>query len=103
MKDSASADPAVRGVALRTMVYHEVLVGYLADARRRGFNAMYIWACPPLQARAGDQLVVLAGGNVRAENVTRLLEQSHVREVHARGTDPAIVRELVRALATEKQ
>jgi copper homeostasis protein len=56
-----------------------------------------------LQARAGDQLVVLAGGNVRAENVTRLLEQSHVREVHARGTDPVIVRDLVQAVATRKQ
>lgn len=53
-----------------------------------------------LQARAGDQLVVLAGGHVRAENVRRIIEQSSVREVHARGTDPAIVRDIVQALAT---
>jgi copper homeostasis protein len=53
-----------------------------------------------LQARAGDRLVVLAGGTVRAENVQRLIEQSHVREVHARGTDPTIVRDVVQALAT---
>jgi len=56
-----------------------------------------------LQARAGDQLVVLAGGHVRAENVQRLIEQSHVREVHARGTDPGIVRDVVQALVTRKQ
>lgn len=53
-----------------------------------------------LQARAGDELVVLAGGYVRAENVKRLIEQSNVREVHARCTDPTIVRDVVQALAT---
>jgi hypothetical protein len=37
---------------------------------------------------------------VRAENVQRIVEQSHVREVHARGTDPTIVRDVVQALAT---
>ena len=53
-----------------------------------------------LQARAGHALIVLAGGHVRAENVQRIIEQSNVREVHARGTDPTIVRDLVQALAT---
>lgn len=53
-----------------------------------------------LQARAGTRLVVLAGGNVRAENVQRLIAQSGVREVHARATDPTIVRDVVQALAT---
>lgn len=53
-----------------------------------------------LQARAGDRLVVLAGGHVRAENVKRIIEQSQVREVHARATDPTIVRDVVQALAT---
>jgi copper homeostasis protein len=53
-----------------------------------------------LQARAGDRLVVLAGGYVRAGNVQRLLEQSRVREVHARATDPTIIRDVVQALAT---
>lgn len=53
-----------------------------------------------LHARAGDKLVVLAGGYVRAENVKRIIEQSNVREVHARATDPTIVRDVVQALAT---
>jgi len=53
-----------------------------------------------LNARAGDQLVVLAGGYVRAENVKRIIEESNVREVHARATDPTIVRDVVQALAT---
>jgi copper homeostasis protein len=53
-----------------------------------------------LQARAGNQLVVLAGGNVRAANVNRIIEQSSVREVHARATDPTIIRDVVLALAS---
>lgn len=37
------------GVALRTLVYHEVMVGYLDYVKRQGFTSMFIWACPPLQ------------------------------------------------------
>ncbi len=35
-------------------------------------------------ARAGDALVVMAGGGVRADNVAALVQQTGVREVHAR-------------------
>ena len=52
-----------------------------------------------LQARAGDDLVVLAGGGVRAAHVQQLLDTSGVREIHARATDPTIVRDLAQALA----
>jgi hypothetical protein len=31
----------------RTLVYHEMLVSYLAAARARGYEAAHIWACPP--------------------------------------------------------
>ncbi len=51
-----------------------------------------------LQARAGSELVVLAGGNVRSDNVCRIVVQSDVREVHARATDPTILRDVVKAL-----
>lgn len=37
--------------ALRTMIYHEVLLGYMEHAKRLGMNAMYIWSCPPLAVR----------------------------------------------------
>ena len=37
------------GIALRTLVYHEVLMGYLAYAKAHGYTSMFIWACPPLQ------------------------------------------------------
>ena len=50
-----------------------------------------------LVRRAGDALVILAGGTVRAENVAELVAATGVREVHARASDPAAFAALVRA------
>jgi E1A/CREB-binding protein len=38
-------------VALRTLVYHEILLAYMEHAKQLGMNAMYIWSCPPLAVR----------------------------------------------------
>ena len=54
-----------------------------------------------LQARAGDRLTVLAGGGIRSANIRALLDRAPLREVHARATDPAIIRDLLTRLHTE--
>jgi hypothetical protein len=41
----------------RTPVYHELMLGYLQDAKARGFSSVYIWACPP-PPRAGDSYIL---------------------------------------------
>lgn len=51
-----------------------------------------------LRQRAGDRLTVLAGGGVRGSNVRELVQRTNLRQVHARGTEPAIIRDVVQAL-----
>ena len=54
-----------------------------------------------LQAQAGDRLTVLAGGGIRGDSIRALLDRAPLREVHARATDPAIIRDLLTRLHTE--
>ncbi|GMH41340.1 hypothetical protein BSKO_09250 [Bryopsis sp. KO-2023] len=48
--------PSVSGQALRTYVYHELLLGYFKYVKELGYCAMFIWACPPSQT--GDDYIL---------------------------------------------
>ena len=39
------------GLALRSLVYHEILSAYLNYVKARGYTSMFIWACPPMAVR----------------------------------------------------
>lgn len=41
--------------SFRKRVHQEMVIGYLDYAKRRGFERVYIWACPPLK---GDDYVL---------------------------------------------
>lgn len=38
-----------RPLTARTAIYHELLAAYISDARARGFERAFIWACPPMR------------------------------------------------------
>jgi copper homeostasis protein len=75
----ASRDPLEALEALLALGVDRVLTSGGADTAATGAATI-----ARLAARAGDELVVMAGGGVRAGNVAALVQQTGVREVHAR-------------------
>lgn len=70
-----------------------VLTSGQADTALDGAPQLRTW-----QEYTGSRLTILAGGGVRGPNVRALTQQSRVREVHVRGTNPIFVRDVVVAL-----
>ena len=75
----ASRDPLEALDALLALGVDRVLTSGGAATAAAGASTI-----ARMVARAGDALVILAGGGVRADNVRALVQQTAVREVHAR-------------------
>lgn len=72
---------------LRTEVFHEILVAYLATARERGFKKAHIWACPP--SRGNCFVFWNHPLSQRVPTADRL--QSWYRNALSRGIDAGVV------------
>jgi len=74
------------GIALRTFVYHEILMGYIAYAKAHGFCSMYICACPPTQG--DDYIMYCHPGRQKNPRSDRLREWylAMLRRSRAEGT-----------------
>jgi copper homeostasis protein len=75
----ATRDPLEALDALLALGIDRVLTSGGADTAAAGAATI-----ARMVARAGDALVVMAGGSVRAHNVAALVRETGVREVHAR-------------------
>lgn len=75
----ATRDPLEALEALLTLGVDRVLTSGGADTAAAGAATI-----AAMVERAGDALVVMAGGGIRAHNVAAVVRQTGVREVHAR-------------------
>jgi hypothetical protein len=60
---------------VRTDVYHEILISYLATARARGYEVAHIWACPP--SRGNSFVFWNHPASQRTPNQERLIQWYH--------------------------
>ena len=73
--------------AIRSNVYHEIVVSYFADAKRRGFEKVHIWSCPP--TRGNNFIFWGHPSNQKTPNRLRL--QSWYQSLCARAMEVGIV------------
>eukprot|EP00980_Cylindrotheca_fusiformis_P016260 scaffold4829_cov129-Cylindrotheca_fusiformis.AAC.20 len=75
---------------LRTQVYHEILVSYLATARERGYETAQIWACPP--SRGNSFVFWNHPASQRTPTIERLISWYH--DALSRSVDCGVVTDI---------
>lgn len=71
----------------RTMVYNEILLGYMEHARALGYTALHLWACPP---QKGDDYVFYSHPPAQLIPSQARLEKWY-KTVFARGKEAGII------------
>jgi copper homeostasis protein len=92
----ATRDPIEALDALLALGVDRVLTSGGADTAAAGAATI-----ARMVARAGDAMVIMAGGGVRADNVRALVQRTEVREVHAKVLPAGVTGPVARAAHAE--